>query len=93
MTKTVSRKTMCGDRLNNNLIKERFDDNGNKYKKQWNFFIQLLHQSKEKYLCQNFNVKVLRQEKLNEATTPFFVGCPSFMKVVLDHYFFYKQRF
>ena len=93
MTKTVSLKTMCGYRFNNNLIKERSDDNGNKYKKQWNFLFNYSTRVKKNIYFKILMSKYLRQEKLNEAMRPFFLGCPSFMRVVLDHYFFYKQRF
>ena len=51
MTKSLRKAIMLRSRLKNNLNKKRSDENWNNYKKQRNFCVKLLRQTKENFLC------------------------------------------
>ena len=49
MTKSLRKVIMLRSKLKNNFNKQRSDGNWDNYKKQRNFCVKLLHQTKEKY--------------------------------------------
>ena len=62
MTKSLRKAIMLRSRLKNNLNKQRSDENWNNYKKQRNFCVKLLRQTKEKYFS-DINVKSIPDNK------------------------------
>ena len=72
MTKSLRKAIMLRSRLKNNLNKQRSDENWNNYKKQRNFCVKLLRQTKEKYFS-DINVKSISDnKKFWKTIKPFF---------------------
>ena len=62
MTKSLRIAIMLRSRLKNNFNKQRSDENWDNYKKQINFCVKLLCQTKEKYFS-DINVKSISNNK------------------------------
>ena len=62
MTKSLRKAIMLRSRLKNNFNKQRSDENWDNYKKQRNFCVKLLRQTKEKYFS-DINVKIISDNK------------------------------
>ena len=62
MTKSLRKAIMLRSRLKNNFNKQRSDENWDNYKKQRNFCVKLLRQTKEKYFS-DVNVKSISDNK------------------------------
>ena len=72
MTKSLRKAIMLRSRLKNNLNKQRSDENWNNYKKQRNFCVKLLRQTKEKFFS-DINVKSISDnKKFWKTIKPFF---------------------
>ena len=72
MTKSLRKAIMLRSKLKNNFKKQRSDGNWDNYKKQRNFCVKLLHQTKEKYFS-DINVKSISDNKRFWKTIkPFF---------------------
>ena len=72
MTKSLKKAIMLRSRLKNNFNKQRSDENWDNYKKQRNFCVKLLHQTKEKYFS-DINVKSISDnKKFWKTIKPFF---------------------
>ena len=72
MTKSLRKAIMLRSRLKNNLNKQRSDENWNNYKKQRNFCVKLLCQTKEK-IFSDINVKSISDnKKFWKTIKPFF---------------------
>ena len=72
MTKSLRKAVMLRSRLKNNLNKQRSDENWNNYKKQRNFCVKLLRQTKEKFFS-DINVKSISDnKKFWKTIKPFF---------------------
>ena len=72
MTKSLKKAIRLRSRLKNNLNKQRPDENWDNYKKQRNFCVKVLHQTKEKYFS-DINVKSISDNKRFWKTIkPFF---------------------
>ena len=72
MTKSLRKAIMLRSRLKNNLNKQRSDENWDNYKKQRNFCVKLLRQTKEKYFS-DINVKSISDnKKFWKTIKPFF---------------------
>ena len=72
MTKSLRKAIMLKSRLENNFKKQRSDENWDTYKKQRNFCVKLLRQTKEKYFS-DINVKSISDnKKFWKTTKPFF---------------------
>ena len=72
MTKSLRKAIMLRSRLKNNFNKQRSDENWDNYKKQRNFCVKLLRQTKEKYFS-DINVKSISDNKKSRKTIkPFF---------------------
>ena len=61
-TKSLRKTVMFRSRLKNNFNKKRYDENWDSFKKQRNFCIKLLRQTKEKYF-NDINVKNISDNK------------------------------
>ena len=62
MPKSLRKAIMLRSRLKNNFNKQRSDENWDNYKKQRNFCVKLLRQTKEKYFS-DINVKSISDNK------------------------------
>ena len=62
MTKSLGKATMLRSRLKNNFNKQRSNENCDNYKRQRNFCVKLLCQTKEKYFS-DINVKSTSDNK------------------------------
>ena len=72
MTKSLRKAIMLRSRLKNNFNKQRSDENWDNYKKQRNFCVKLLRQTKEKYFS-DINVKSISDnKKFWKTIKPFF---------------------
>ena len=72
MTKSLRKAIMLRSKLKNNFNKQRSDGNWDNYKKQRNFCVKLLHQTKEKYFS-DINVKSISDnKKFWKTIKPFF---------------------
>ena len=72
MTKSLRKAIMLRSIPKNNFNKERFDENWDNYKKQRNFCVKLLPQTKEKNLS-DINVKSISDnKKFWKTIKPFF---------------------
>ena len=72
MTKSLRKAIMLRSRLKNNFNKKRSDENWDNYKKQRNFCVKLLRQTKEKYF-NDINVKSISDnKKFWKTIKPFF---------------------
>ena len=72
MTKSLRKAIMLRSRLKNNFNKQRSDENWDNYKKQRNFCVKLLRQTKEKYF-NDINVKSISDnKKFWKTIKPFF---------------------
>ena len=72
MTKSLRKAIMLRSRLKNNFNKQRSDENWDNYKKQRNFCVKLLRQTKEKYFS-DINVKSISDnKKFWKTIEPFF---------------------
>ena len=72
MNKSLRKAVMTTSRLKNKFNKNRFPRNWNSYKKQRNFCLKLLRQTKEKYF-NNLNLKNVSDNKtVWKSVKPFF---------------------
>ena len=72
MTKSLRKAIMLKSRLENNFNKRRSDENWDTYKKQRNFCVKVLRQTKEKYFS-DINVESISDnKKFWKTTKPFF---------------------
>ena len=72
MTKSLRKAIMLKSRLENNFNKQRSDENWDTYKKQRNFCVKVLRQTKEKYFS-DINVESISDnKKFWKTTKPFF---------------------
>ena len=72
MTKSLRKAIMLKSRLENNFNKQRSDENWDTYKKQRNFCVKVLRQTKEKYFS-DINVESISDnKKFWKITKPFF---------------------
>ena len=72
MTKSLRKAIMLRSRLKNNFNKQRYDENWDNYKKQKNFCVKLLRQTKEKYFS-DINVRSISDnKKFWKTIKPFF---------------------
>ena len=72
MTKSLRKAIMLRSRFKNNLNKQKPDENWDNYKKQRNFCVKLLCQTKEKYFS-DINVKsISEKKKFWKTIKPFF---------------------
>ena len=72
LTKSLKKVIMLRSRLKNNFNKNRSDENWNNYKKQRNFCVKLLRQTKQKYF-NDINVKSISDyNKFWKTIKPFF---------------------
>ena len=72
MTKSLGKATMLRSRLKNNFNKQRSNENCDNYKRQRNFCVKLLRQTKEKYFS-DVNVKSISDnKKFWKTIKPFF---------------------
>ena len=72
MTKSLRKAIMLRSRLKNNLNKQRSDENWKNYKKQRDFCVKLLRQTKEKFFS-DINVKSISDNKnFWKTIKPFF---------------------
>ena len=72
MTKSLRKAVTIRSRLKNNFSKKRSNENWGNYKKQRNFCVKLLRQTKEKYFS-DINVKSISdKKKFWKTIKPFF---------------------
>ena len=71
MNKALRKAIMIRSRLKNKFSKNSSAKNCNSQKKQINFCLKLLRQTKEKYF-NNINVKKLSDKKFSKSVKPFF---------------------
>ena len=72
MTKSLRKAIMLRSRLKNNFNKKKSDENWDNYKKQRNFCVKFLRQTKEKYVS-DINVKSISDnKKFWKTIKPFF---------------------
>ena len=72
MTKSLRKAIMLRSRLKNNFNKQRSDENWDNYKKQRNFCVKLLRQTKEKYFSDTNVKSISDNKKFWKTIKPFF---------------------
>ena len=72
MTKYLRKAIMLTSRLKNNFNKKRSDENWDNYKKQRNFCVRLLRQTKEKYFSDTNAKSISDNKKFWKTIKPFF---------------------